>query len=72
MSIKAVDRSRDEEIIGIIRSILSQGTMNVETINESLLVKLMELRGTPIQNIDKIYRDIESDYQQWLSEARKE
>ena len=68
MSTSAVDRSRDEEIIGIIRSILSQGTMVVETFNEAVLVQLMARRGTPIENIKDSLRDTERDYQQWLDE----
>ena len=64
MSINYIDRSNDEEIIDIMNSILSEGKMRVETINEAVLVKLMELRGTPIK-YDKTYRDIDEDYERW-------
>ena len=64
MSTNYIDRSNDEEIIDIMNSILSEGKLRVETINESVLVKLMELRGTPIK-YDKTYRDIDKDYERW-------
>lgn len=64
MSIDFIDRSRDEEIINILNSILSNADFTVETINESILVKLMELRGTPIKNY-KTVRNIEQDFNNW-------
>ena len=39
--------------------------MQVETINEAILVKLMELRGTPIKHA-KTFRDIDKDYDNHL------
>lgn len=71
MSINYVNRSNDEEIIDIVRSILSSGNMQVETINESVLIKLMELRGTPIK-YGKSFRDIDKDYELWKSFNTKE
>jgi hypothetical protein len=67
MSTKFVDRKNDEEIIDLINSILSNGKMQVETINEAVLVKLMEIRNTPIK-YDKSYRDIDKDFERWQSE----
>ena len=67
MSLNAIDRSRDEEIIDIMASILSEGNVEVETFNESILVKLMELRGTPVK-VKKSYRNIQEDYEKWKSE----
>lgn len=64
MSINYVDRRNDEEIIDIMRSILSQGTMEVETFNEAVLVKLMDLRGTPVLGYDSV-RNIEQDFLHW-------
>jgi len=64
MSTNYIDRSNDEEIIDIMNSILSEGKMQVETINEAVLVKLMELRGTPIK-YDKTFRNIDEDYKRW-------
>ena len=67
MSTNFVDRKNDEEIIDLINSILSNGKMQVETINESVLVKLMEIRNTPIK-YDKSYRDIDKDFERWQNE----
>ena len=69
MSKHYVDRSNDEEIIDIVRDILSQGTMVVETINESILCALMEKRGTPIAGYSA-NRDIKSDYERWVNEIK--
>tara|TARA_B110000211_G_C13573273_1_gene332950 strand:- start:262 stop:489 length:228 start_codon:yes stop_codon:yes gene_type:complete len=67
MSTNFVDRKNDEEIIDLINSILSNGKMQVETINEAVLVKLMEIRNTPIK-YDKSYRDIDKDFERWQNE----
>jgi hypothetical protein len=64
MSTNYINRENDEEIIDIMNSILSNGKMQVETINEAILVKLMELRGTPIK-YDKSFRNIDKDYERW-------
>ena len=37
MSVNYVDRSNDEEIIDIVRSIMNSGRMKIETFNESIL-----------------------------------
>ena len=44
-----------------------QISINVETVNESVLCKLMELRGTPIK-VDKTLRDIDKDFKEWQNE----
>ena len=67
MSTNFVDRKNDEEIIDLINSILSSGKMQVETINEAVLVKLMEIRNTPIK-YDKSFRDIDKDFERWQNE----
>ncbi len=67
MSKNFIDRKHDEEIIDIVNSILSNATFEVETINEAILVKLMELRGTPIK-YDKLSRDIDKDFERWKNE----
>ena len=64
MSTNSISRTNDEEIIYIMNSILSNGNMQVETINEAILVKLMELRGTPIKYA-KTLRNIDEDYERW-------
>lgn len=65
MSTKYLNRGNDEEIIDIMNSILSNGNMIVETFNESILVKLMELRGTPVK-YTKTFRNINEDYEKWI------
>jgi hypothetical protein len=67
MSTNFVDRKNDEEIIDLINSILSNGKMQVETINEAVLVKLMEIRNTPVK-YDKSFRDIDKDFERWQNE----
>ena len=51
----------DSDIVDVVHKIMGSGTMEVETINESLLVKLFELRGTPLP-IKSSVRDIEADW----------
>ena len=68
MSVSHKDRSQDEEIIGLIHSILNNGQMKVETVNEAILVALMKRRGDPII-YEVSYRDIEKDYECWVNEA---
>ena len=67
MNINYIDRKNDEEIIAIVRAILSNASFKVETINEAILVKLMELRGTPI-SYDETLRDIDKDFERWQNE----
>ena len=62
-----MNKENDEEIIKIVQSILNNAEFAVETINESILVKLMELRGTPIK-YDKTFRNIEEDFKKWRYE----
>jgi len=64
MSENFIDRSNDEEIIDIVRSIMSQGTMVIETVNESVLAALMEKRGTPLLDYET-NRDINKDFEWW-------
>jgi len=65
-----IDRSNDDEIIGIIRSILSHGAWTIETINESVLVSLMEERGTPIA-YHKTLRDIAADFERYKEDMKE-
>ena len=50
------------EIIKLVYQIMWNWTMIVETINEALLVKMFEIRWTPL-NIKKTYRDIDKDFE---------
>ena len=62
MSTNFVNREHDEEIIDIVNSIMSNGNMKVETTYESVLIKLMELRGTPIKYSESL-RNIDEDFE---------
>ncbi len=64
MTVNYINRNNDEEIINLIREILSRGFFNVETFNESILVKLMEERRTPIL-VDEESRNIDLDFEAW-------
>ncbi len=59
---QSIDRQRDDRIIETVRSIMSAGDMTVETTNEACLVKMMELRGTPIE-YTRSFRDIDADWE---------
>jgi hypothetical protein len=50
MSINYVNRTNDEEIIDIMRTVMDNGTGKAETVNEHLLIKLMQVRGTPMSS----------------------
>jgi len=51
----------DSEIADLVLKIMGNGTMVVETINEAILVKYFELRGTPLK-YKKSFRDIDKDF----------
>lgn len=53
----------DSEIVDLVVKIMGNGTFRAETVNESILFKLLELRGTPIKLDTTGYnRDIEADW----------
>lgn len=62
-----INKTYDDEIIYLIQSILSNGNFEIETHNEAVLTKLMELRGTPIK-VHKSLRDIEEIFKEWKNE----
>jgi hypothetical protein len=64
---KLIDRSHDEEIINLVQKIMGNGTFVIETINESILVGLMDKRGTPIQLDESApQRDWKGDFKRFL------
>ena len=65
MSVNYVDRKYDEEIIDIVRSVLDNGTGNAETFNENVLIKLMQLRGTPITSFAFDQNVVDTSYENW-------
>ena len=68
MSLNYVNRSNDEEIIDIVRSVLDNGTGKAETFNEHVLIKLMQIRGTPIENMSFDQERVDKLYHKWLSQ----
>ena len=58
----------DSEIADLVLKTMGNGTMIVETIDEALLVKFFELRGTPLRYKESL-RNIEKD---WEREMGKE
>ena len=65
MSINYVDRSNDEEIIDIVRSVMDNGTGKAETMNEHVLIKLMQLRRTPMTSFKYDQKQVDFFYNNW-------
>lgn len=68
MSINYIDRSHDEEIIDIVCTVMDNGTGKAETANEHILIKLMQLRGTPMRSFEFDQDKVDFHYKQWKSE----
>ena len=68
MSENYVNRSSDEEIIDIVRTVMDNGTGFAETANEHILIKLMQLRGTPITSFRFNQSKVDDCYNLWKSE----
>ena len=60
-----VNRKHDEDIIDIVRSVLNNGTGKAETPNEHILIKLMQIRNTPITNMEFEQERVDFHYEQW-------
>ena len=69
MSTRYINRSNDEDIIDILRSVLDNGSGKAETFNEHLLIKLMQIRNTPIKNLEFNQERVDNIYQQWFEES---
>ncbi len=68
MSINYVNRINDEEIIDIVRSVMDNGTGKAETAYEHILIKLMQLRGTPMTSFGFDQNKVDFHYEQWKSD----
>jgi len=66
MIVDYIDRSSDEEIINLVRSIMDNGSFVVETFNESILASLMAKRGTPFISY-VTHRNIKDDLKRWVN-----
>lgn len=63
-----IDRTNDDAIINIVRSVMDNGTGKAETPNEHILIKLMQLRGTPMDSFDFDQGRADFHYSKWLTE----
>ena len=70
MSTNYIDRSHDEEIIDIVRSVMDNGTGKAETANEHILIKLMQLRGTPMTSFEFTQERVDFHYTRWVEETK--
>ena len=68
MNTKYVNRNNDEEIINIVRSVMDNGTGKAETFNENLLIKLMQLRNTPMTSFEFDQEQVDKVYNSWVIE----
>ena len=65
MSVHYVNRVNDEEIIDIVRSVMDNGTGKAETVNEHILIKLMQLRCTPMDSFEFDQEMVDFHYNNW-------
>jgi len=65
MSVNYIDRKHDEEIIDIVRSVMDNGTGKAETTNEHILIKLMQLRGTPMTSFEFEQERADQCFETW-------
>jgi hypothetical protein len=68
MCTQYVNRDNDEEIIDIVRSVMDNGTGKAETANEHILIKLMQLRGTPMTSFKFDQERVDFHYSNWRKE----
>lgn len=68
MNSKYINRKNDEEIINILRSVLDNGTGKAETPNEHVLIKLMQIRNTPIKNFEFDQEQVDFHFDKWSKE----
>ena len=70
MSVNYINRSNDEEIINIVRSVMDNGTGKAETANEHILIKLMQLRGTPMISFEYNQERVDFYYNLWINDFK--
>lgn len=68
MSLNYVNRINDEEIIDIVRSVLDNGSGKAQTANEHILIKLIQIRNTPITSFEFDQDKVDQSYNQWRKE----
>jgi len=67
VSTNYINRSNDEEIIDIVRSVMDNGTGKAETPNEHILIKLMQLRNTPMISFEFDQKIVDFHYNIWIN-----
>ena len=65
-----INRLNDEEIINIVRTIMDNGTGHAETPNEHILIKLMQLRGTPMESFTFEQERVDFHYDWWVKDSK--
>ena len=65
-----INRTNDEEIINLVRTVMDNGTGRAETANEHILLKLMQIRGTPMTSFVFDQDRVDFHYAQWLSAVK--
>jgi len=65
MSVNHINRINDEEIIDIVRTVLDNGTGKAETAYEHILIKLMQIRLTPITTFEFDQERVDFHYDNW-------
>ena len=58
----------DREIIELVRTVMDNGTGVAETPNEHVLIKLMQLRGTPMTSFKFDQERVEFHYRKWAED----
>lgn len=69
MSTTYINRINDEEIIDIVRTVMDNGTGKAETPYEHILLKLMQIRGTPISSYKFDQERVDFHYRAWELES---
>ncbi len=65
MNTQYVNRINDEDIIDIVRSVLDNGSGKAETAFEHILIKLMQIRNTPITSFEFDQDQVDLHYNNW-------
>ena len=66
MNTRFINRLNDEEIINIVRSVMDNGTGKAETAHEHILIKLMQIRGTPMTTFEYDQEKVDLHHKQWI------
>lgn len=69
MSLNYINRNNDEEIIDIVRRIMDNGTGKAETAYEHILIKLLQLRGTPMTCFEFDQKRVDFHFAHWKNES---